>query len=303
MGLFKIPASDLNSSKAQRQRVKIKQCLVYAIRNRFSRQHRPLPSDQPTVIVSLTSFPQRIHCVHLTIESLFEQSFPAEKVILWLSSDEFQQKKLPKTITRLEKRGLEVQWVKNNLKPYKKLCYALKAYPNKPIITVDDDTLYPNYLIEGLMDTHQHFPNAVICYRSKKITYDNSGKLLPYSQWESDSCTTPNAWTFPHGVGGVLYPAQCLSKQTLNEELFTQLSPTADDIWFKAMALLNNTLTMRVTRSGVEFAKVIGSQSTSLHKINNQKKQNDVQLKQVFEHFNIDQQSISDLIPQQRASQ
>ena len=41
--------------------------------------------------------------------------------------------------------------------------------------------------------------------------------------------------------GGVLYPPGSLYKDVLNEELFMKLCPTADDIWFWSMAILNNT--------------------------------------------------------------
>ena len=227
----------------------------------------------------------------MTIESLFEQTYPADKIILWLSEDEFKNRKLPKTISRLQKRDLEVKWVCGNFKPYKKLYYALKCHPDRLIITVDDDTFYPNFLIEGLLKTHLEFPNSVICYRSKKVSFDSSGNLLPYSQWSTDQDNYPNPWSFPQGVGGVLYPPNALSKHTLDKDLFTTLAPTADDIWFKAMALINTTLTMRVTSQNIEFRKVIGSQSISLHKINNQQNHNDIQMKRVFEHFNINQQT------------
>ena len=288
--VFDIPPSEF-LNKSERQKIKIKKSIIYAIRNRISKHHRQLPDNEIKAIISLTSFPKRIRCLYMTIESLFEQTCPADKIILWLSEDEFNKRKLPRTILRLQKRGLEVKWVSGNLKPYKKLYYSLKAYPDQLIITVDDDTFYPNFLIEGLLKTHQKFPKSVICYRSKKVSFDSNGNLLPYSQWNDDHDNHPNPWSFPQGVGGVLYPPNALSKQTLDKDLFTTLSPTADDIWFKAMALINNTLTMKVTCQNIEFPKIIGSQSASLHKINNQQKQNDIQMKCVFDHFNINKQT------------
>ncbi|MBQ2886366.1 MAG: hypothetical protein IJE43_21810 [Alphaproteobacteria bacterium] len=45
------------------------------------------------VIVSLTSYPARINIVHKTIESLLNQTYKADKVILYLAYEQFQIKK------------------------------------------------------------------------------------------------------------------------------------------------------------------------------------------------------------------
>lgn len=42
------------------------------------------------------------------------------------------------------------------------------------------------------------------------------------------------------GVGGVLYPPNSLYCDITNENLFMELAPTNDDIWFWLMAVLNN---------------------------------------------------------------
>ena len=113
--VFDIPPSEF-LNKSERQKIKIKKSIIYAIRNRISKHHRQLPDNEIKAIISLTSFPKRIRCLYMTIESLFEQTYPADKIILWLSEDEFNKRKLPRTILRLQKRGLEVKWVSGNLK-------------------------------------------------------------------------------------------------------------------------------------------------------------------------------------------
>ena len=42
------------------------------------------------------------------------------------------------------------------------------------------------------------------------------------------------------GVGAILYWPGCFHADIQKEELFMELAPTADDLWFKAMTALNN---------------------------------------------------------------
>jgi len=72
------------------------------------------------LIVSLTSYGKRVDDVFITIESLFQQSLKADKIILWLAEDEFTIDSIPPTLKMAMKRGLEVNFCKD-LKSYKKL--------------------------------------------------------------------------------------------------------------------------------------------------------------------------------------
>ena len=63
-------------------------------------------SDDNNIIVSLTSFPQRIYEIHYTIFSLLNQTVKPSKVILWLAKEEFPnlEKDLPDTLLKLYSR-------------------------------------------------------------------------------------------------------------------------------------------------------------------------------------------------------
>ena len=74
------------------------------------------------ITVSLTTFGKRIDDVYLAIESIAKQTLKPNRVILWLSKDEFFNKKLPITLTNLQKRGLEIKYCKD-LKSYNKIIY------------------------------------------------------------------------------------------------------------------------------------------------------------------------------------
>ena len=46
------------------------------------------------VVVSLTSFPKRIDTVDIVIKSMFKQTVIPDKILLYLSKEEFKNKKL-----------------------------------------------------------------------------------------------------------------------------------------------------------------------------------------------------------------
>ena len=114
------------------------------------------PQASPKVIVSLTTFPKRINRIWIVIESILNQTIGPDKIILWLSEEQFKDiNDLPSNLLKLTGRGLDIRFVKEDLKSYKKYYYSFKEYPNDIIITVDDDIIYPNNMIANLLLYHQ----------------------------------------------------------------------------------------------------------------------------------------------------
>ncbi|MCL2520537.1 MAG: glycosyltransferase family 2 protein [Spirochaetaceae bacterium] len=245
------------------------------------------------VVVSLTSYGRRIYDVHLTIESIMQQSLKPNKIVLWLGND-VKDKPLPIVLQRQQKRGLEVRYVKD-IKSYTKLIPALKAFPQATIITIDDDCWYHYYLLENLINEHKISPNLILATRVHRIALENNNALQKYNSWEQCySGFDVSPLNFPTGVGGVLYPAHCFNDEVFNEEVFTKICPHADDVWFKAMALLNDTLSKNIiTYSGgggqncMSYLDNNDSQEQGLYKINIKRNLNDIQLKAVFDRYNL----------------
>jgi len=241
------------------------------------------------VIISLTSYGKRIYDVYLTIESLMQQTVKPNKIILWLSEDEFTLDNIPVTLKKLEKRGLTIEFCKD-IKSYTKLVTALRKYPNDIIITVDDDILYQFDLVENLLNSYKEDPQFIYFCRGHRMKIVNN-VLLNYNKWDQlINDFNINKLNFPTGVGGVLYPPHSLYFEVTDEKKFMSLAPYADDVWFKAMALLQGTLSKKAfTRSpiGVDYIDLISEiqMDTALYKINILK--NDEQIKAVFENYNI----------------
>ena len=224
----------------------------------------------PLIIASLTTFPQRINIVSETIKTILAQSIKPDKVILWLAEEQFPQKEteLPEKLIELKNYGLTIKWCKDT-KSYKKLIPTLKEYPEEIIITFDDDIYYPLNTIELLYNEYLKNPNYIYTNRARRFyvkdeeLYSKTSADLMWSKYNDYSYL--NKLT---GCGGVLYPPNSLCKEVFNEEKFTTVIPTQDDVWFWAMAVLNHTKIKLVANFDIQLPTIPNSQQYGLSKIN-----------------------------------
>jgi hypothetical protein len=247
---------------------------------------KSVPRKNP-VIVSLTTVPERVPKIIYTIESLLRQTSQPDRLILWV--DEKLGEKIPPLLRRQTRRGLEIR-LAEDIGPHGKLIHALKEFPECRIVTADDDTIYPIFWLAELLAAQEREPQAITCHRAHRMLTDQAGKLLPYRQWEwlSPGYPGPSFRLFPTGVGGILYPPRSLSPEVFNRDVFRRICPKADDIWLKAMSLLNNVHCQKVRPFSTEWLSVPGTQQTRLGSQNVNSGQNDVQLRAVFDHYHLD---------------
>lgn len=212
------------------------------------------------VIISLTSFPERIPYVHKAICSMLHQRYKPDMVILWLAEPQFPGKEmdLPRKLLSLCKYGLTIKWVEKDIKPYKKLIPALREFPEDIIVTADDDVYWPVDHLSKLIHALQERPNEIHCHQITRIRFENgsfdSAKRSPEMYGSSKYCNKLV------GVGGVAYPPHCLGAEVFNEKAFLELAPTSDDIWFWAMALKNGTKIHWIENPDAELLYVEGTQ-------------------------------------------
>jgi hypothetical protein len=241
------------------------------------------------IIVSLTSYSKRINDVYLPIESIMCGSIKPNKILLWLGEDMINYQ-LPSNIQNQLKRGLEVMFTKD-IRSYTKLIPSLKKFPNDVIITIDDDVLYPYNAVENLLNAYKKNSNLIYARRMHRIIKKN--KILPYRKWEweiqDDKISTLN---FPTGVGGGLYPPKCFDKRVFDENVFMSICKIGDDIWFKAMALLNGVNSQKVDTKkkckNFGTAGVLENQPINKFGLwNENRAANDTQLKAVFDEYDL----------------
>lgn len=248
--------------------------------------------NETELIVSLTSYGPRIQDVHLTIESLMQQTRKANRIILWLADKE-QDKELPMALQLQQARGLEVRYYKD-IRSYKKLIPTLQLYPEAIIITVDDDCLYNIDVIDRLYRSYITDKTCVHCLTGSEIAIKND-QITPYCKWKPFKKNAFGKQFIATGVGGVLYPPHIFIDEIFNENVFMSICPTADDLWFKAMEILSGIKVKRAevhNASGIEFLTNEDAQVVSLNKTNVNNGQNDIQLKAVFDKYGITAESL-----------
>lgn len=241
-----------------------------------------------SLIISLTSYPARIGTVYKTINSLLSQTLQPQKILLILSEEEFPNKEsdLPENLKCLLSDKFEILWRLKNLYSYDKLVPVLEKYPEEVIVTVDDDIIYRNDLLEKLYKAYKKQPKLIHCHRAHRITFDKKKNIHPYKSWTwTVEKVKPSYNNFLTGGGGTLYPPNALNKEVFNVELFQKLAPTGDDIWFWAMAVLNNTKINVIKNNCSKLEYIDGTQEGCLWKQNVNEFKNDEQIKNVLEYY------------------
>ena len=247
--------------------------------------------DENSIIVSLTSFPERMEDIHYCIFSLLSQHLKPHKVILWLAENQFPNKEddLPQTLLDFKKHGLTIEWYKD-IRSYKKLIPTLLKYPDYYIVTADDDIFYPKNWLQQLWKVHEEHPNEVIASRVRRITFEDN-KINKYRDWKllQETCDA-SYLNFPTNGAGTLFLPNMFSETIFDEELFLRLSPYGDDIWFWAMMLLDEFRIRPIKKpvyvlKYVNIARELGIVGGYKLWDKNEEKCNDIQIGNVLDQF------------------
>ena len=237
--------------------------------------------EEADYVVSLTTYPARVGNVWRVIEMAANQRGIKEKyaICLYLIKSEFEGIDLPAKIKELQARGLTIKFNEENLKCHNKYFYAFKDYPEKTVITIDDDLQYNHHTISGLIKKNKEYPKCIIYNRGNRILNNE-----PYNNWpfvENMTCLQQDV--FPTGVGGVLYPPHCCNEFVTDMGVIKKTCLRADDLWLNFMSRLNHT---KVVQSGLKSTYMVlpdTSQQTALWLVNNDVVQvgNDVQINEI----------------------
>lgn len=148
-------------------------------------------------IISLTTWKKRIETTPKTIYSLIKNC-PGFHIVLVLSENEFSTKyaEIPEALKDLEESDLiEILWVKENTKTFKKVIPTMEKYPDIPIISADDGCLYYRNYAEELYNLWLQNKSCVISYNNfgrKGIVFGGggSGIIFPPSALLGDFVLT-----------------------------------------------------------------------------------------------------------------
>ncbi len=245
-------------------------------------------SVEDGVIISLTSFPARLDTLWQCVESLKRQTVRPEKIILYLSKEQVKEDVLPPSLIAEEDELFVIRMIEGDIRSHKKYFYAMQEYPDKVIVTTDDDVIYPPFMLSSLMEAHAQYPEDVIANYTHVIRHEKN-VVAPYIEWydlpaeQNKIDETPNQ--IQVGIGGVLYPPKSLFKDVFNIDLARELSFLADDLWLFAQTIMGGH---RVIKSKfnhntiipiiIENDKTLTSENVFLNK-------NDVQFESLRKYY------------------
>lgn len=230
------------------------------LKNIYSRQSVTHPAGP---VLSLTSHGYRVETVFATIESIGRGTVKPSRMILWLDEPQVYHN-LPDTLKRLRSRGLDIR-LSENFGPHTKYFPYLELHEEfgRPLVTADDDILYPGDWLSRLTQAYRASPSSIHAFRVRRIQL-NRRSFKPYTEWNLATTTYPSHLGFITGVSGVIYPPQFLHVLKEQGRGFEDCCPGADDIWLTVNALRAGFKIAQVDKSARLFRKIPGSQRDRL---------------------------------------
>ena len=234
-------------------------------------------TGQGGAVVSLTTHGIRLAQVYLTIESIARGAVRPRRLILWRNpgSDESY---LPKTLARLQRRGLEIKFAENFGPHTKYFPYVASVDSHEiPLVTADDDVIYPSHWLRDLVVAHTAEPQHIHCFRARRVQISGNS-LKSYEEWPFTDSIEPSSLNFATGVSGVVYPPALLDALRKAGSTFMACCPKADDVWLHAMALRHGYKIKQLSASYCDFPVAPMTQALALYINNARPEGNDKQI-------------------------
>lgn len=197
------------------------------------------------LIVSLTSFPDKIGGLHLTVKSVLNQTHQADLVVIWLATSQFPNgiDDVPLSLRNMLSEKCQICWCED-MRSYKKLIPTLAKFPEAIIVTVDDDTIYEQTLLEKLLRGYAEHPDCIVVSRATK--FHSCNEVLFHDDGGCTYWEQPSYLNKLVGCSGCLYPPELFDPMVLDYETAKKLAPTSDDIWFWLMGVKAGTKVYRI---------------------------------------------------------
>jgi hypothetical protein len=196
------------------------------------------------VDVSMTTYGDRTRGVWRTLETIGRGTLLPRSIVLW-HDDAAVVRNPPKPLRRLMKRGLVIRHCAD-YGPHKKYFpHVMAGHLDRPLVTADDDVLYPRDWLAGLVAASS--PANVVAYRSRVMSAD------PYAAWPLCTTTEPSENLMATGTSGVLYPPHVLAALRDRGDEFMRVCPRADDFWLHFAAVASGVQTRQVSELAAQW--------------------------------------------------
>ncbi|MCW5893785.1 MAG: hypothetical protein KIT14_24995 [bacterium] len=253
--------------------------LRLALRSRVSRRAAVDPAC-PTV-VTMTTHRARLASVHLALESIARGTVRPGRLLLWID-DPALLAALPGSWRRLERRGVEILPAAREGVHTKWFPYVHGADRHtRPLVTADDDMIYPPGWLAGLVAAHRRHPGDVLCYRAHRMRFDGEA-LAPYPTWGPCRDGVATIANFGTSVSGQLFPPHLLDAIAGAGTGFRDRCPHADDVWLHHCALRAGARVRQIVPEPIHFEFIPRTQDVALHRTNFSR-DNDLQIAATYD--------------------
>lgn len=245
------------------------------LRNRLSRRRTTSPAG--TAVVTVTTHGERLERAYLALESIARGAERPARMILWLDEPS-RFAALPASLRRLQRRGLEIR-LAPSYKVHTKYYPYVTGHPDDdaPLVTADDDILYPPDWLADLVAAHHAFPGDIIAYRAHRMGVEG-GRITPYATWTPARGRSASAAFFGTSVSGQLFPHDLQTLLRERGDAFRDVSADSDDIWIHSVAVDSGLRVRLATGIAQMFPFVPNTQQAGLYLTNYWGGANDVQV-------------------------
>ena len=185
------------------------------------------------IIVSFTTWKKRHDCAAIMLDYFKKQTVKPNKIVCWLSSDEYEGENIPQSLKPFVKeKFIEVRWVKENVYCHKRY-EIFKEHKNDYVFLIDDDIYYNLNYIEEMYNAAIEHKDCVICYCGNAFEFEKERLLLDLDENPSIKNTILSGLTcYPPGV----FPMEYFKHLDIRDTI----APKCDDSYMQTLCIKNN---------------------------------------------------------------
>ncbi len=241
------------------------------------------PEEEPSIIVSIATMAGRQKSLKRTLKSLLTQKHSSFKIIIWISNDDYQA--INKALRKYGRYGITLRRANPNLGSFNKYHHIALEEQTLPIVTADDDIIYPRNWLTTLETSARRYPEEIVGLRGIVITKNDKNGVSEYVTWKRAEVSSSHDLLVLNTGAGTFYPAKTFNQESIQNYDFLRVSPTGDDLWMFALAVQNRKRRRIADVAVREIIPATLRQKNSLWSVNVGESRNDTQFKQILKYF------------------
>ncbi|MEQ8905493.1 hypothetical protein [Ekhidna sp.] len=233
------------------------------------------------IIISLTTIPERIDSIELTIKSLLYQKKQSARIHLNIPYVSFRNQKeyvIPEWLKSL--KSVNIVRIEEDFGPASKFIPSLKKLePDQPILVVDDDNIYPPNYVKDFDEAGKEHPDIILAASGWRVPDDlidksttllSNIKRIPPTPLPGTRINHLFRTDIIQGYSGYLLRPKFFDLDAIdNYDGVPQKVRFVDDVWVSAQAKVEKFIFPISRFCYVPFFQNDFYKASSLAKINN----------------------------------